>query len=102
LRRAEGWLRDYTDADGERPFAYPFYWSAFVLIGYGGSRNSARPDRPPVVSGGLDGDRSRLMFGAIGDRLAAGRPRGASGIRTRGDMLLVAVAAIGFGSLTFA
>lgn len=33
LREAKHWLRTYTDAEGNRPFVHPVYWSAFVLIG---------------------------------------------------------------------
>lgn len=33
LREAQLWLRDYTDAEGTRPFAHPAYWSGFVLLG---------------------------------------------------------------------
>jgi len=35
LRDAKMWLRDYTDESGRRPYAHPFYWSAFVLVGDG-------------------------------------------------------------------
>jgi CHAT domain-containing protein/Tfp pilus assembly protein PilF len=33
LREAKRWLRDYTDEEGHRPYAHPYYWSAFILIG---------------------------------------------------------------------
>ena len=33
LQRAKLWLRDYRDEDGDRPYAHPYYWSAFVLVG---------------------------------------------------------------------
>jgi CHAT domain-containing protein len=33
LRKAQLWLRDWRDAKGEQPYAHPYYWSAFVLIG---------------------------------------------------------------------
>jgi CHAT domain-containing protein len=33
LQEAREWLRTYTDDGGERPFAHPAYWSAFILIG---------------------------------------------------------------------
>ncbi len=33
LQEAKQWLRNYTNADGEQPFAHPYYWSAFILIG---------------------------------------------------------------------
>jgi CHAT domain-containing protein len=33
LREAKRWLRDFTDERGNRPYAHPYYWSAFVLIG---------------------------------------------------------------------
>ncbi len=33
LAEAKRWLRDYTDPDGRHPFAHPFYWSAFILMG---------------------------------------------------------------------
>jgi len=33
LKEAKSWLRDLETPDGRRPFAHPFYWSAFVLIG---------------------------------------------------------------------
>jgi CHAT domain-containing protein len=36
LREAKRWLREYTDAEGNRPFQHPAYWSAFVLIGDAG------------------------------------------------------------------
>ncbi|MEZ4388210.1 MAG: CHAT domain-containing protein [Candidatus Krumholzibacteriia bacterium] len=30
---ATRWLRDLEDADGNRPYAHPIYWSGFTLIG---------------------------------------------------------------------
>ncbi len=33
LREARTWLREYTDADGEHPFAHPAYWAGFILVG---------------------------------------------------------------------
>jgi CHAT domain-containing protein len=33
LREAKRWLRSYENEAGERPFAHPYYWSAFVLLG---------------------------------------------------------------------
>jgi CHAT domain-containing protein len=33
LRDAKLWLRDLTNQRGETPYADPFYWSSFVLIG---------------------------------------------------------------------
>ena len=33
LREAKRWLRNYEDEAGERPYAHPYYWSAFVLLG---------------------------------------------------------------------
>jgi CHAT domain-containing protein/tetratricopeptide (TPR) repeat protein len=33
LQEAKGWLRNWKDTDGRRPYADPFYWAAFVLIG---------------------------------------------------------------------
>lgn len=35
LRKAKLWLRDWTAADGSRPFRHPAYWSGFVLVGEG-------------------------------------------------------------------
>jgi CHAT domain-containing protein len=35
LREAKEWLRAYEDADGNHPFAHPFYWAAFILVGDG-------------------------------------------------------------------
>lgn len=32
LREAKKWLRTLT-TDGDRPYAHPFYWSSFVLVG---------------------------------------------------------------------
>jgi CHAT domain-containing protein/tetratricopeptide (TPR) repeat protein len=33
LSRARAALRDWTDAQGTRPYAHPGYWAAFVLVG---------------------------------------------------------------------
>jgi CHAT domain-containing protein/tetratricopeptide (TPR) repeat protein len=33
LREAKRWLRDYEDEPGDRPYAHPYYWSSFILIG---------------------------------------------------------------------
>lgn len=33
LRDAKVWLRTYTDATGAAPYAHPFFWAPFVLIG---------------------------------------------------------------------
>lgn len=33
LQEAKRWLRTYKDARGHRPFAHPYYWSAFILVG---------------------------------------------------------------------
>jgi CHAT domain-containing protein/tetratricopeptide (TPR) repeat protein len=33
LQQAKEWLRTYRDAGGETPYAHPFYWSGFILIG---------------------------------------------------------------------
>jgi CHAT domain-containing protein/tetratricopeptide (TPR) repeat protein len=33
LSRARAVLRDWTDAQGTRPYAHPGYWAAFVLVG---------------------------------------------------------------------
>ena len=33
LREAKQWLRTYRGPNGTRPYAHPFFWSAFVLIG---------------------------------------------------------------------
>ena len=33
LQEAKAWLRGFATPDGRYPFAHPFYWSAFVLIG---------------------------------------------------------------------
>lgn len=33
LQEAQHWLRTYRDASGECPFAAPYYWSGFVLVG---------------------------------------------------------------------
>ncbi|MFN8547736.1 MAG: CHAT domain-containing tetratricopeptide repeat protein [Candidatus Eisenbacteria bacterium] len=43
LRRAQLWLRDYEDADGDHPYANPAYWGPFVLIGYAGTLETAQP-----------------------------------------------------------
>lgn len=33
LREAKGWLREWQDRDGRQPYAHPYYWAGFVLIG---------------------------------------------------------------------
>lgn len=33
LREATSWLRDYESPDGTRPYAHPYFWSGFVLVG---------------------------------------------------------------------
>lgn len=33
LAEAKRWLRNFQDEDGSRPWAHPYYWSAFVLSG---------------------------------------------------------------------
>ncbi|MDD3643794.1 MAG: CHAT domain-containing protein, partial [Candidatus Krumholzibacteria bacterium] len=33
LREAKIWLMNYVEEDGSRPFAHPYFWSAFVLMG---------------------------------------------------------------------
>jgi len=33
LRDARRWLQAYRDPQGNQPFAHPFYWAAFVLVG---------------------------------------------------------------------
>jgi CHAT domain-containing protein len=33
LQEAKAWLREYTDDRGQRPYAHPYYWSAFILFG---------------------------------------------------------------------
>lgn len=33
LRDAKAWLREYRDPRGARPYAHPYYWAGFVLIG---------------------------------------------------------------------
>ncbi len=33
LAEAKRWLREWRDADGARPFAHPFFWAGFILIG---------------------------------------------------------------------
>ncbi len=33
LQAAKQWLREWRDADGRRPYAHPFYWAGFVLMG---------------------------------------------------------------------
>ncbi len=35
LRQAKRALRDFRDASGAQPFAHPYYWAGFVLIGEG-------------------------------------------------------------------
>ena len=35
LQEAKHWLRDFEDAQGDRPYEHPCYWSAFVLVGAG-------------------------------------------------------------------
>jgi CHAT domain-containing protein len=39
LQDAKQWLMDYTEDDGNKPFAHPYYWSAFVLIGDAGAES---------------------------------------------------------------
>ena len=33
LQEAKKWLREYRDEDGNRPYAEPYYWASFVLVG---------------------------------------------------------------------
>jgi CHAT domain-containing protein/tetratricopeptide (TPR) repeat protein len=33
LQEAKRWFREYRDEDGNRPYARPFYWASFVLVG---------------------------------------------------------------------
>jgi CHAT domain-containing protein/tetratricopeptide (TPR) repeat protein len=33
LREAKSWLREWRDQDGKRPYAHPFYWAGFILMG---------------------------------------------------------------------
>jgi CHAT domain-containing protein/tetratricopeptide (TPR) repeat protein len=33
LQEAKRWLREYRDADGNRPYTQPYYWASFVLVG---------------------------------------------------------------------
>lgn len=33
LREAQLWIRERRDADGRRPYAHPYFWSGFVLVG---------------------------------------------------------------------
>ena len=33
LGEAKRWLRDYTDAAGNCPFAHPAAWAGFILMG---------------------------------------------------------------------
>jgi CHAT domain-containing protein len=33
LQEAKRWLREWKDESGATPFAHPYYWSAFILIG---------------------------------------------------------------------
>jgi CHAT domain-containing protein len=33
LQKAKQYLRTYAAKDGQKPFAHPYYWSAFILIG---------------------------------------------------------------------
>ena len=33
LREAKQWLREWRNAEGDTPYAHPFYWAGFVLIG---------------------------------------------------------------------
>ena len=35
LQEAKAWLRSYSDATGRRPYAHPYFWSPFILIGEG-------------------------------------------------------------------
>ncbi len=36
LNDAKRWLREYRTSDGQRPYAHPYYWAAFVLVGDAG------------------------------------------------------------------
>jgi CHAT domain-containing protein len=33
LQEAKKWLREYKDKAGHRPYAQPFFWASFVLVG---------------------------------------------------------------------
>jgi CHAT domain-containing protein len=33
LRDAKQWLREWRDPSGRQPYAHPYYWAGFVLIG---------------------------------------------------------------------
>ena len=33
LQEAKKWLREYGDENGKHPYAHPFYWASFVLVG---------------------------------------------------------------------
>jgi CHAT domain-containing protein/tetratricopeptide (TPR) repeat protein len=33
LREAQLWVREWQDADGRRPYAHPYFWSGFILVG---------------------------------------------------------------------
>jgi len=37
LAEAKIWLMRLKDEDGIKPYAHPFFWSAFILIGDGGT-----------------------------------------------------------------
>jgi CHAT domain-containing protein/tetratricopeptide (TPR) repeat protein len=33
LREAKRWVREWQDGNGNRPYAHPFFWAGFILIG---------------------------------------------------------------------